>query len=167
MDLSKLIVLASKIDKLDYYQVLGLKRDATLSEIRAAYHKRARTIHPDLFYDHPNEEFRFAIDKIFKRVAEAYTILRDEEKRKHYDRGLTGEKKKLRYTEEDDRALRQAKKARMGKTRQGRQLYEEAQQLYQQKEIKKAIQKLRMALVFEQDNEHFQELLAQWQEELG
>ena len=166
MEVSKLIALASKIDQLDYYQVLGLQRDASLSKIRSAYHRRARTIHPDLFYEHPNEEFRFAISKIFKRVTEAYTILRDEEKRKHYDRGLTGEKKKLRYTDEDDQKLRQEKKAESGKTPQGRKLYEEAMRLYGIKELKKAVQTMRMAVVFENDNEHFQKLLEKWQEEM-
>tara|TARA_B100000609_G_scaffold199686_1_gene206522 strand:+ start:29113 stop:29610 length:498 start_codon:yes stop_codon:yes gene_type:complete len=165
MDLSKLIALASKIDQLDYYQVLGLQREADMRDIRAAYHKRARAIHPDLFYEHPNEEFRFAIDKIFKRVAEAYVILRDSEKRKFYDKGLDGENKRLRYTDVDEQAMREEKRHASGKTLQGRKYYKEAVRLHEEGNLKKAIQTLKMAIGFESDNESFREVLEQWTEE--
>lgn len=166
MELSKLIALASKLDMLDYYQLLGIKRDVELSDIRRAYHRRARSIHPDRFYEHPDENITEAIDRIFKRVAEAYTVLRDPEKRKFYNTQLDGPERKLRYTDEDEQALKRAKKTITGRTAQGRKFYEQAQKLHEEGELKKAHQALRMALTFEKDNEHFQELLATWEEAL-
>lgn len=63
----------------DYYDVLGVPRDASAEDIRRAYRKLARQHHPDVNKD-PGSEDRF------KEVAEAYEVLRDPEKRERYDR---------------------------------------------------------------------------------
>ncbi len=62
----------------DYYEILGVPRNATQEEIQAAYRKKARKYHPDI-----NKE-KEAEDK-FKKIGEAYEVLRDPEKRKRYD----------------------------------------------------------------------------------
>lgn len=62
----------------DYYETLGVARDATEDQIRAAYRKLARKNHPDVNKD-PEAEDRF------KDISEAYEVLRDSEKRKAYD----------------------------------------------------------------------------------
>lgn len=67
------------MDFIDYYAELGVPRTATREEIQKAYRKLARTYHPDV------NKAAGAEDK-FKRVAEAYEVLKDEEKRKKYDR---------------------------------------------------------------------------------
>lgn len=62
----------------DYYETLGVSRDASQQEIQQAYRKLARKYHPDLNKDSGSE------DK-FKKISEAYEVLRDPEKRKKYD----------------------------------------------------------------------------------
>ena len=62
----------------DYYEVLGVARDAGLNDIKKAYRKLARKYHPDVNKDPGAEEK-------FKKIAEAYEVLSDSEKRKRYD----------------------------------------------------------------------------------
>ena len=63
----------------DYYEVLGVPRDADQDAIRRAYRKLARKYHPDLNSDSDAEER-------FKELGEAYEVLSDAEKRQRYDR---------------------------------------------------------------------------------
>ena len=62
----------------DFYEVLGVPRDATAEDIQRAYRKLARAYHPDVNKD-PDAEERF------KEISEAYDVLSDPETRKRYD----------------------------------------------------------------------------------
>jgi curved DNA-binding protein len=62
----------------DFYEVLGVGRDASADEIQSAYRKLARTYHPDVNKD-PGAEDRF------KELSEAYDVLSDPEMRRRYD----------------------------------------------------------------------------------
>ena len=66
-------------EKRDYYEVLGLTKGASEQEIKSAFRKKAKELHPDVNKDDPNAEEKF------KEVQEAYSVLSDENKRKMYD----------------------------------------------------------------------------------
>src|SRR5579862_113340 len=63
----------------DFYQVLGVRRNADDKEIKAAYRKLARKFHPDV---NPNDK---TAEARFKEISEAYDVLSDPEKRQMYD----------------------------------------------------------------------------------
>ena len=67
-------------DKRDYYEVLGVDRNANASEIKKAYRKMAVKFHPD---KNPDDS---AAEEKFKELGEAYEILSDDDKRAAYDR---------------------------------------------------------------------------------
>jgi molecular chaperone DnaJ len=75
-------------EKRDYYEVLGVPKDASCEDIRKAYRQAALKCHPDRNPGDPTAEVRF------KEASEAYQVLSDEEKRARYDRfghaGLNG-----------------------------------------------------------------------------
>ena len=67
--------------KRDYYEVLGIGRDASASDIKSAYRKLALKYHPDR-----NPDNKAEAEERFKEASEAYEVLSDEEKRANYDR---------------------------------------------------------------------------------
>lgn len=67
------------MSKRDYYEILGIEKNADESEIKKAYHKMALKYHPD------RNEGDSAAEEKFKEAAEAYGVLSDSEKRQGYD----------------------------------------------------------------------------------
>src|SRR5437868_9279992 len=65
----------------DLYAQLGVKRDASEADIKKAYRKLAKELHPDRNKDNPKATERFS------KVTQAYDILTDKDKRAQYDRG--------------------------------------------------------------------------------
>jgi len=72
----------------DYYALLGVAKNASMEQLKAAYKKAARQYHPDLNREDPRAE------ETFKKISEAFAVLSDPEKRQIYDRfgveGLSG-----------------------------------------------------------------------------
>jgi len=78
----------------DYYQILGVKKDASKEEIRKAYRKLAMKYHPD------HTKGDKAAEEKFKKISEAYAVLSDKEKRKEYDT-FGAEGFRQRFSQED------------------------------------------------------------------
>ncbi|HEV2215481.1 MAG TPA: DnaJ domain-containing protein, partial [Terracidiphilus sp.] len=77
------------MSKADYYEVLGVSRDASEQELKSAYRKQALKYHPDR---NPGDQ---AAEERFKEASEAYQVLSDADKRAAYDRfghaGVSGQ----------------------------------------------------------------------------
>ncbi|BES98890.1 tumorous imaginal discs [Nesidiocoris tenuis] len=72
--------------KRDYYEVLGVSKNASAKEVKKAYYQLAKKYHPDTNKNDPNSA------KKFQEVSEAYEVLSDDSKRKQYDQwGTTSE----------------------------------------------------------------------------
>jgi len=141
------------LDRIDYYRLLRIDRGAQASEIRSGYHRMRRELHPDRFLQEP-AEIQEALDRIARRLNEAYVVLRDTTRRTAYDRGLGGGH--LRYQEEVADQVRAERAAAGGTTPNGRRFYKMMEDDERRGDLQRALSNIKMALTFEPGNEGFQ-----------
>ena len=100
----------------DYYEILGVDRDADQRTIKRAFLKKAREVHPDVS-DDPDAEQKF------KEVNEAYSVLSDEQKRANYDRfGTPDGPGGSGYVDFSDRSLSRSRRPRSDAPRRSRMI---------------------------------------------
>ena len=161
---------AAELDRLDYFELLRLPRNAGAADVKAAYYRESRAYHPDRFAALPSPELRALVGRIYRRVNEAYTVLRDEVKRRRYLVDVSGPDRgrKLRFTGEDEAAVREEQKRRaeeqLGTTPNGRRFFVAARQEVLAKRWDAAERALKSALMYEPANAKFKEALA-WVEQ--
>jgi DnaJ-class molecular chaperone len=164
--------LAAVLDQLDYYGVLKLQQGAGAADVKAAYYRESRAYHPDRFAAVESAEFRELIGRIYRRINEAYTVLRDDQKRVRYLADVTGPERarKLRFTEAEEAAVKEEQKKKLeeqfGQTPNGRKFYATASLEARAERWEAAERALKSALMYEPANPRFKELLAQVQGEL-
>ncbi|MCA9664297.1 MAG: J domain-containing protein [Myxococcales bacterium] len=79
----------SRLDSLDYYQVLEVERGSATSLVKDAYFERSVEFHPDRFMRLEDEELRGKIYEVYKRMSEAFRVLSRPDARARYDAELT------------------------------------------------------------------------------
>ncbi len=157
---------AAALDQLDYFEVLRLPQTAGADEVKASYYRESRAYHPDRFAALPSPQLRDLIARIYRRVNEAYTVLRDDAKRQRYLADVTGPEraKKLRFTEAEEAVVKEEQKkkleAQFGQTPNGRKLYASALKDVEAQRWDAAERALKTALMYEPANQKFRELLA-------
>jgi len=78
----------ARIDEADGYYILGVSRDASAMQIRAAYYRLAARLHPDLHGSWMEPALKRKLTTVYSRVVEAYKVLSDGARRAQYDKGL-------------------------------------------------------------------------------
>ncbi|MCG8589093.1 MAG: DnaJ domain-containing protein [Proteobacteria bacterium] len=73
------------LSDLDHYALLGVERDAATAPIKKAYFHAAKRYHPDALSRSGLDDIRDEAREVFSRIAEAYAVLTDEDKRRNYD----------------------------------------------------------------------------------
>lgn len=116
----EVLKLLQEKDKLNLYEILDVKEDAPLEDIRNAYFKAAKKYHPDKFSSYPEFfKIRLKLEDFFATINQAYQILSNKEERKKYDLELKGEvKKEIRPEEKAKELFFEAKKAISAKQNQ-------------------------------------------------
>ncbi len=155
------------LDELDYFQVLKLQPDATISQIKAAFYRESRAYHPDRFYHLADTAVKEKVNEVYKRVTEAYYVLRDDARRRQYTADISGpdRKQKLRFTEasetETKQAQRKAQEEQIGTTPKGRQFYTEGMKDFEAGRWQAALRNFKSALMYEPQNARYKEKVAE------
>lgn len=94
------------LDQLDYYDLLGVSRDATRHAIREAYFSMSLELHPDRFFFVRSGDLKEKIYAVYRRVGEAYSVLSDERRRPLYDEQRTSGQLRLPARDRPGNGLR-------------------------------------------------------------
>ncbi|QSQ18210.1 DnaJ domain-containing protein [Myxococcus landrumensis] len=175
LDANQLADLASrcaKLDQLDYFEVLLLERTAAPADIKKAFYRESRTYHPDRFFHITDKLLKEQVHELYKRVTEAYYVLRDDTKRKKYLADISSPERaqKLRFTEaseaETKAAAKKEQEEQIGTHPKGRQFYQQAQKDIEANNWSAAERNLKMALTYEPANARYKESLLEAQKRL-
>ncbi|MCB0218178.1 MAG: DnaJ domain-containing protein [Chrysiogenetes bacterium] len=154
--LAQIAKAAMMLDQMDYFQVLRVPHDANAADVKSAFFKQSKTWHPDRFYRRvPEDTYRQVMD-VYKRISEAYSILRDENLRKLYIKRVTGPNRaqNLRYDKSAEEAKARAKKDEdVAQTEPGKRYVKLAATSINQKNFPSADMNLKLAMSMESEND--------------
>jgi len=157
---------------MDYFQLLKLQPAATPVEIKAAFYRESRTLHPDRFFQLSDKAFKEKVSAVYKRLTEAYYVLRDDVKRKRYVQDIASPERnaRLRFTEATEAETKQQVKKeaeeQIGVHPKGRQFYATAMKDSDGGNFASAERNLKLALTFEPSNARYKEKLSEIQQKL-
>jgi hypothetical protein len=163
---------AERLDTLDYYELLGVPTTASAVEVKRAFYRESRAYHPDRFFHLADGVFKARVHEVYKRVTEAYYVLRDDVRRRKYLADVTGpdRARKLRFDElseqETKAQVKQQAAEQIGLNPKARQLFQTAMADLERGNLAAAERGLKMALTYEKDNALYKEKLTLVQEKL-
>lgn len=157
------------LDELDYFQLLKIPTSATRVDVKSAYYRESRRFHPDRVFHLDDQALKQRFLQIYKRITEAYSVLRDEVRRAKYLEDISGPEReqKLRFTEESEQELKKAKDEEAGATPNGRKLFAAGLAALHAGQFDSAERSLKMALLYEPKNARFQEKYDEAKEKLA
>ena len=146
------------LDGLDYFEVLGLPQAAAPADIKLAFHHLSRTYHPDRFFQSSDTDLRAQVHAVYKRVTEAYFVLRDDARRKKYLADVSGpdRARKLRFDElaeaETKAAVKKEVAEQIGTHPKGRQFFQVGVADLEAGRFSSAERNIKLALTYEPTN---------------
>jgi DnaJ-class molecular chaperone len=164
--------LVEALDRLDYFEILQLPKNASRSEIKKAFHQGSRAYHPDRYYQLTDEALKAKVGRLYKRMTEAYYVLRDDAKRQKYLADVESEErsKRLRFSEvaeaETKQAVKKQNEEQIGVTPKGRQFFTTAMAEMDAQRWSAAERSLKMALTYEPTNPRYKEKLMEAQQRI-
>lgn len=153
--------MADRLDRLDYYALLGVKPKDPPEAVRAAFHRFALKYHPD---NHAEPKKKARANEVFRRGAEAYRVLRDQELRNEYDAVLARGQLRLRSVPAESERRRRSTLRRSIRHPKARPLYAKAVRALKDGDEAGAKLSLQIALRHEPDSEVLNELLRKIEE---
>jgi curved DNA-binding protein CbpA len=164
-DMAELNRLAASLDSMDYFELLHCERGASPADIKRSFYKWSRTFHPDKFFQLQDKALKERVHDVYKRITEAYYVLRDDRKRTKYLVDIAGPDRgsKLRYTEAAEVENKAAKKKeieeQIGTHPKGRQFFQTGMQDLEAGRFAGAERNFKMALTYEPQNAKYKEKL--------
>ncbi len=157
--------MTDRLDKLDYYTLLGVPEDADTGAIRIAFRKFARRYHPDRFVGKPAEKIERA-SRIYCRGGEAFQVLSRADTRAEYDKRLASGEIRL-SAEDQDRAIMRAthgepkkKKVHPIRTTEALTIFKQAVVETKRKDFMAAWRLMKRAMEVEPNNEFLEDRFA-------
>jgi DnaJ-class molecular chaperone len=171
--MAELVSRCALLDQSDYFEVLQIPKEATPADIKKAFYRESRAFHPDRFYQLENKELKDQVNELYKRVTEAYYVLRDDTKRRKYVADVTGAERaqKLRFTEASEAETKAAAKKeqaeQIGTHPKGREFFKKGTADLEGSRWASAERNLKMALTYEPANALYKEKLGEAQKKIN
>lgn len=146
--------LDESVLKKDLYKVLGIGRDASISEVKKAYRNLVKVHHPDKVKEGADRKFHEAL---FVEIAEAYEILSDPSMRNRYDYERASHLEEKNYAQREEQHYRQSRQRQQQYREQQAQYQREYQRFQQEEYLRYQRQQQQQQQQYEQQQQQFME----------
>lgn len=156
---ARIMQLDQTLDRMSYYHLLGVEPGSSPQDVKAAYYRRIRGVHPDRHTYERDPARKRALVRLNARFGEAFRVLQSPDLRSLYDDELAAGR--VRLTPDAQRRKEAELSGPDPRTPQGISLLREGQMMLQQGNPRGAVAKLKMAAQFERDSRAIKAALEQ------